>query len=49
MATPAQQSSTNVSDETDLFAFYNELSSHVLSFPKHIGGDMNTQICLIIA
>ena len=36
----------NVSDETDLIAFYNELSSLVRSIPKHnvliIEGDMNT-------
>ena len=41
-------SSTNVSEETELVAFYNELSSLVSSIPKHnvlvIGGDMNTQI-----
>ena len=41
-------SPTNVSEETDLIAFYNELSSLVRSIPKHnvliIGGDMNTQI-----
>ena len=39
---------TNVSEETDLIAFYNELSSLVHSIPKHnilvIGGDMNAQI-----
>ena len=39
---------TNVSEETDLIAFYNELSSFIRSIPKHnvhvIGGDMNTQI-----
>ena len=38
----------NVSEETDLIAFYNEISSLVLSIPKHnvlvIGGDMNAQI-----
>ena len=52
MATPAQQlspySSTNVSAETDIIAFYNELSSLVPNIPKHnvfvIGGDMNAQI-----
>ena len=37
--------STNVSEETDLIAFYKELSSLVRSIPKHnffvIGGDMN--------
>ena len=36
------------SDETDLDAFYNELSSLVRSIPKHnaliIDGDMNAQI-----
>ena len=39
---------TNVRKETDLIAFYNELSSLVYSIPKHnvpvIGGDMNAQI-----
>ena len=39
---------TNVSDEMDLIAFYNELSSLVCSIPKHnvliIGGDTNAQI-----
>ena len=39
---------TNVSEETDLSAFYNELSSLVRSIPKQavlvIGGDMNAQI-----
>ena len=39
---------TNVSDETDLITFYDELSSLVRSIPKHnvlvIGGDMNAQI-----
>ena len=39
---------TNVSDETDHIAFYNELSSFVRSIPKHnvliIGWDMNAQI-----
>ena len=49
MATPAQQSSpTNVSEETDIIAFYNELSSFLRSIPKHnflvIGRDMNAQI-----
>ena len=38
----------NVSEETDLIAFYNELSSIVRSIPKHnvliIGRDMNAQI-----
>ena len=41
-------SSTNVSEETELVTFYEELSSLVRSIPKHnllvIGGDMNTQI-----
>ena len=41
-------SPTNVSDETDHIAFYNELSSLVGSIPEHnflvIGGDMNAQI-----
>ena len=41
-------SPTNVSERTDLIAFYNELSSLVRSIPKHnvlvIGGDMNSQI-----
>ena len=39
---------TNVSEETKLIAFYDELSSLVRSIPKHnvliIGGDMNAQI-----
>ena len=39
---------TNVSNETDLIAFNNELSSLVRSIPKQnvliIGGDMNLQI-----
>ena len=52
-ATPEQQSShatnpTNVSEETELVTFYDELSSLVRSIPKHnmlvIGGDMNAQI-----
>ena len=38
----------NVSEETELVAFYDELSSLVHSIPKHnllvIGGDMNAQI-----
>ena len=38
----------NVSGETELVAFYDELSSLVRSIPKHnvqdIGGDMNAQI-----
>ena len=41
-------STTNVSEETDLIAFHDELSSLVRSIPKHnvlvIGGDMNVQI-----
>ena len=41
-------SPTNVSEETNLIAFYNKLSSLVCSIPKHnvfvIGGDMNAQI-----
>ena len=41
-------SPSNVSEETDLIAFYNELSSLVRSIPKHnvliIGRDMNAQI-----
>ena len=41
-------SSTNVSEETDLIAFYNELSSLDHCIPKHnilvISGDMNAQI-----
>ena len=48
MATLAQQSSTNVSDEMDLIAFYNKLSSLVRSILQHniliIGGDINAQI-----
>ena len=39
---------TNVSEETKLVTFYDELSSLVRSIPKHnmlvIGGDMNAQI-----
>ena len=38
-------SPTNVSEETELVTFYDELSSLVCSIPKHnmlvIGGDMN--------
>ena len=38
-------SPTNISEETELIAFYEELSSLVRSIPKHnilyIGGDMN--------
>ena len=41
-------SPTNVSEETELIDFYDELSSLVLCIPKHniivIGGDMNAQI-----
>ena len=41
-------SSTNVSEETDVFAFCKELSSFVRSIPKLnvlvIGGDINAQI-----
>ena len=41
-------SPTNVSEETELIAFYDELSSLVRSIPKHnvlvIGGDMDVQI-----
>ena len=41
-------SPTNVSEETELIAFYDELSPLVRSIPKHnvlvIGGDMNVQI-----
>ena len=41
-------SPTNVSEETELVTFYEELSSLVRSIPKHnllvIGGDMNAQI-----
>ena len=41
-------SPTNVSEETDLIVFYNELSSLVCSIPKCnilvIGRDMNAQI-----
>ena len=41
-------SPTNVSEETELDAFYDELSSLVRSIPKHnvlvIGRDMNAQI-----
>ena len=41
-------SPTNVSEETELIAFYDELSSLVRSIPKHnilvIGGDINAQI-----
>ena len=41
-------SPTNVSEETELVTFYEELFSLVRSIPKHnllvIGGDMNAQI-----
>ena len=41
-------STTNVSEETEVIAFYDELSSLVRSIPKHnvlvIGGDMSAQI-----
>ena len=41
-------SPTNVSEETELITFYDELSSLVHCIPKHnvlvIGGDMNVQI-----
>ena len=41
-------SPTNVSEETELITFYDDLSSFVCSILKHhvliIGGDMNTQI-----
>ena len=41
-------SPTNVSEETEIIAFYDELSCLVRSIPKHsvlvIGGDMNAQI-----
>ena len=41
-------SPTNVSEETELIAFYDELSFLVRSIPKHnvhvVGGDMNAQI-----
>ena len=41
-------SATNVSEETELITFYDELSSLVRSIPKHnvlvIGGDMDVQI-----
>ena len=39
---------TNVSEETDLIVFFNELSSLVCNIPKHnvliIGGDKNAKI-----
>ena len=38
---------TNISEDTELVAFYDKLSSLVCSIPKHnllvIGGDMNAQ------
>ena len=41
-------SPTNVSEETELVSFYEELSSQVRSISKHnllvIGGDMNARI-----
>ena len=41
-------SPTNISEETELITFYDDLSSLVRSIPKHnvldIGGDMNAQI-----
>ena len=38
-------SPTNVSEETDLIAFYNELSSFVRSIPKHsIQSSVETQM-----
>ena len=41
-------SPTNVSEETELIAFHDELSSLVRNIPKYnvlvIGGDMNAQI-----
>ena len=41
-------SPANFSEETDLIAFYKELSTLIRSIPKHnilvIGGDMNAQI-----
>ena len=44
----SRSSPTNVSEETELVTFYDELSSLVRSIPKHnmlvIGGDMNAQI-----
>ena len=47
-ATIIYYSPTNVSEENDLIAFYNELSSLVCSILKHnvrvISGDMNAQI-----
>ena len=47
-ATITCYSPTNISEETDLTAIYNELSSLVRSIPKHnvliIGVDMNAQI-----
>ena len=47
-ATNICYSPSNVSEETDPIAFYNELSSLVHSIPKHnvlvTGGDMNAQM-----
>ena len=47
-ATIIRYSPTNVSEETELVTFYDELSSLVRSIPKHnmlvIGGDMNALI-----
>ena len=44
----SSNSPINVSEETDLIAFYNELSSLVRSIQKHnglsIGGDINAQM-----
>ena len=41
-------SPSNLSEETELIAFYDQLSSLVCSIPKHnvlvFGGDMNAQI-----
>ena len=41
-------SPTNVTEETDIITFYNELPSFVRHIPKHniliIGGDVNAQI-----
>ena len=48
MAITSYYSPTNVSEETDLIVFYNELPSLVRSIPKHnvliIGGDMNAHV-----
>ena len=44
----SSKSPANVTEETDLITFYDELSPFVRSIPKHnvlvIGGDMNAQI-----